>query len=69
MTRAEKRAATIIDKRIERAYHEMCSGIQIDIMDISKVFEHGRRLIKMDNVDDTQLRIGIREYVETIRKN
>ena len=69
MTRAEKRAAKIADTRIERAYYDTCTGIQIDIMDIGKVFEHGRRLITMDHVNDEQLRFGIREYVETIRQN
>ena len=69
MTRAEKIARNRADKRIDAAYRTTCSGIQIDIMDIGKVFEHGRRLITMDHVNDEQLRFGIREYVETIRQN
>jgi hypothetical protein len=58
-----------VDQLIERAYYATCSGIQIDIMDISKVFQHGRRLIEFDKVDKAGLERGIREYVETIRRN
>lgn len=58
-----------IDARIDRAYRTTCAGVQINIMDISKVFQHGRRLIVMDHVDDAQLAAGVREYVETIRQN
>lgn len=57
------------DQRIERAYYATCRGIQVDIMDISKIFDHGRKLIEESNVDDAALARGIREYVETIRKN
>lgn len=31
-----------IDQRIERAYYASCRGIQINVMDIGKVFEFGR---------------------------
>jgi hypothetical protein len=67
--RAPKRWAKICDQRIERAYGASCSGIQINIMDIGKVFQHGRRQIDMHNLDDAALAVSIREFVETIRRN
>lgn len=63
-TKAEK----LIDQRIERAYYATCSGIQIDIMDIGKVFEAGRSAIKQGANDD-DLRVTIRYFVEAIRKD
>lgn len=69
MTRSEKIAYNKIEKRIERAYYATCRGIQVDIMDIGKIFQHGRRQIEMHQLDDTALGASIREYVDTIRKN
>ena len=57
-----------IDKTVERAYYATCSGIQIDIMDIGKVFTFGRGLVE-DGADEEILKTGIRAFVETIRKN
>ena len=68
MTRTEKRAAKIADKRIERAYYATCSGIQIDIMNIGKVFDYGRTLIA-EGINDGELKARIRCFVETIREN
>jgi len=67
--RAPKKYKRLCDNRIERAYHASCAGIQIDIMDIRKVFEHGQRQIDMHGLDDAALAKSIREYVETIRHN
>ena len=68
MTRAEKLAAKIADKRVERAYYKTCSGIQIDIMDIGKIFEFARLKVA-EGEDDAALGASIRAYVERIRKN
>ena len=68
MTRSEKIAANKANKRVEQAYYAGCNGVQINIMDISKVFKHGNELIKT-GVDDAALLAGIVAFVETIRSN
>jgi len=56
------------DKIVEKAYYATCSGIQIDIMDIGKVFAFGRTKIEAGE-DFPALCASVRAYVETIRKN
>lgn len=56
------------DKLIERAYHETCSGIQINMMDIPKVFDAGHKAIN-EGKDYEGMKAAIRAFVETIRKN
>lgn len=62
----QSKAEKIADKRVERAYYATCSGIQINMMDIGKVFAYGRMQIEA-GVDDAALQSAIRNYVETIR--
>jgi len=57
-----------MDRRIDEAYRVNCAGMQIDIMDIGKVFVCGRRAI-MAGEDDEQLGRTIKAFVETIRHN
>jgi len=66
--RAKKREQEKIDKRVERVYYATCSGVQIDIMDIPKVFAVGRKAIEA-GADDDELALAICKYVATIRKN
>ena len=65
---AAKRASAALDRRIEEAYRKGCNGVQIDIMDIGKVFDFGRKAIAA-GCDDTELMEGIRRFVDGIRKN
>ena len=59
-----------IDKRIERLYYASCYGVQIDIMDIRKVFQAGRDAIaKTPGISDEALTAAIVWFVNTIRKN
>lgn len=68
MTRSEKIAANKASKRIEAAYYAGCNGVQINIMDIGKVFKHGETLIA-GGADDVALQAGVIAFVETIRMN
>ena len=68
--RAKKREGEKLDKRVERAYYATCSGIQIDIMDIGKVFACGRDALRQTpELTDDELGRLVRAYVEIIRKN
>lgn len=58
----------LTDARINAAYTETCCGIQIDIMDIGKIFNVGKVAVQSGETDE-QLKVTIRNYVETIRKN
>jgi hypothetical protein len=65
MTRREKIKFNKAVKLIESTYYKTCSGIQIDIMDISKVFAEGHKAL----AEGRDLATAIRTFVETIRKN
>jgi len=63
-----KKQKKIDDARIDKQYGLRCSGIQIDIMDISKVFREGQKAID-NGADDATLGQAIFDFVQTIRKN
>jgi hypothetical protein len=64
----QSKADKAIDKRIETIYYRNCSGIQINIMDIPRVFAEGRKAIA-EGADDTALTAKIVAFVESIRHN
>jgi hypothetical protein len=64
--RRQSKAEKLIDLRIDLAYRKTCSGIQINMLDIPKVFAFGRIKI-MEGEDDAALCNSIRAYVESIR--
>jgi hypothetical protein len=68
MARVTKKQQKQIDRRVEQAYYATCSGVQINMMDIGKVFNAGRKAIA-EGADEDSLRSTIVEFVETIRKN
>jgi hypothetical protein len=57
-----------VEARIERAYRATCTGIEISVFDISKVFAVGQSAVA-EGVDDAVLGERIKTFVETIRKN
>lgn len=56
-----------VDLRIETAYRKTCTGIQIDIMDISKVFKMGRQFVE-EGMDEATLGLKIHEFVRSLSK-
>jgi len=57
------------DVRIERAYYQNCSGVQIDILDISKVFDHGHEVILANPaITEPELGKAVKDFVATIAK-
>jgi hypothetical protein len=54
---------TKAEKQIEQCYYDNCSGIQINIMDIGKVFAEGRKAL----AEGRDLKTAIISFVETIR--
>lgn len=58
-----------IDKQIEQIYYKNCSGIQIDIMDISKVFKVGREAYAATNGDIPKVTTAVVDFVKSIAKN
>lgn len=63
-----RRKQSPTDTRIERAYYARCSGVQIDIMNIGRVFNAGRAAIA-NGADDEALGDAIAAFVETVRQN
>jgi hypothetical protein len=66
----ERKVKERVDQRIERLYYKHCSGIQINIMDMGRVFEAGHAAIAADHaINDEVLGEIILDFVQTIRRN
>lgn len=61
----QSKADKALDKEIEKVYRENCSGIAIDIFDISKVFAEGRKA----KAEGRDMKDAIVSFVNSIRKN
>lgn len=61
----QSKAEKALDKQIEAIYYANCSGIQIDIFDICKVFAAGKKA----HVEGRDIKEAIVSFVETVRKN
>ena len=66
--RQAKAAAKATDARIDRIYSKRCSGIQVNVMDLGKIFDHARK-IAATGADDAALGDSLLAYVNIIRKN
>lgn len=66
MSRSEKIAKDKAGKRINAAFHRTCNGIQINIMDLHKVFDHGEAVIA-SGADDEELGVKLKAFAESIR--
>ena len=59
------KAEKALDREIDKLYRENCSGIQIDIFDIPKVFAEARKAM----AEGRDMKEAIVSFVNTIRKN
>jgi hypothetical protein len=67
MARATKEEKAL-DVRIERLYSQSCSGVQIPMMAIPKVFNAGRAAA-IAGGDDEAIKAAIVAIVESVRVN
>ncbi len=68
--RAAKMAENRATKRVEAAYYARCRGIQINVMDIGKVFDAGRKALTSNpEITDAELAEAVFAFVQTIRQN
>jgi len=51
-----------IDKAIEAAFYSCCSGVQIPIMEIGALFQHGRQWLESTQDKPHGLGHELREY-------
>lgn len=59
------KADKALDREINKLYRENCSGIQIDIFDIPKVFAEARKA----RAEGRDMKDAIVSFVNSIRKN
>lgn len=65
-----KQQLEINRKRVDRAYNSTCHGVQVSIMDLGKIMDHGLEVIKANPaISDDDLGAAVSAFVGTIRKN
>jgi hypothetical protein len=57
-----------LDAYIEIIYGRYCSGVQINVMDICKVFNEGRRLFQEGHKEAADLGPRLRAFVDGIAR-
>jgi len=65
MSMKQSKADKALDREINKLYNESCSGIQINIMDIPKVFAEARKA----RAEGRDMKDAIVSFVNSIRKN
>jgi hypothetical protein len=60
-----RRQLAAIDRQVEAMYYRIASGVQIDVMDIGKVFDAGRTAIAAGE----DLEAALRAIVAQLRRN
>lgn len=65
MTKKQKK---LNEQRIQRLYSQRCSGIEINIMDIGKVFKVAENAIAASDISDEDLGNLIYAYTNEIRQ-
>ena len=65
MTKAQEKK---LDNRVAKAYYRTCSGVQISVFDIGKVFKAGRDAL-LAGADEAGLEAAVVDIVASIRKN
>lgn len=65
-----KQIAKLNDARINALYCQRCSGVQINVMDIGRVFKVANQaIVQQPDIDDADLGDEIVAFVNTIRCN
>jgi hypothetical protein len=65
MSRSEKIAANKLDKEISKLYRENCNGMQINMLDIPRIFEAAKKA----HSEGKDMKEAIVSFVESIKKN
>lgn len=65
MQKRKTKAEKALDNQIDALYREHCCNIQINIMDVPRVFEHARKA----HAEGKDLKEAIVSFVNSIRKN
>lgn len=64
MTPEERRAAKQLDREIEAIFYHDCPGVQVNILDLGRIFDAGRKAHR----EGRDIKEAVMSFVETIRK-